>query len=282
MRAIEKVPNVRLRLSSRPENVLLVRQALRGLGEATGVDEIELNDISTAVTEACNNVVSHAYGSETGPLEVDVCVRDRCLEVRVRDHGVGIGDAAAEPGEQFAVGGIGLPVMRALADRVHFEQTAGGGTEVLMRFPPSDKLADLEPPLDTECFELAPAALRKPEDAMSVAVGPAAIARIVLRRVLAALAVRAHFSAARVTETQRLGEELVAHLVGSSERNRLSAGVDIAPRNLKLTVGPLREGSSVDGLAPLLDRLAARHHVERSDSAEVLAVQLVEPAREPS
>ena len=73
MATIAAAPYVRLRLSSRPENVLIVRQALRGLSEALGLDEIELNDISTAVTEACNNVVSHAYGElEGGVLEVQI------------------------------------------------------------------------------------------------------------------------------------------------------------------------------------------------------------------
>ena len=66
-------PNVRLSLSNRAENVLLVRQALSGLAEAVGLDPIALNDVSTAVTEACNNVVLHAYGGGEGPLEVELC-----------------------------------------------------------------------------------------------------------------------------------------------------------------------------------------------------------------
>lgn len=278
MAAIAAVPHVRLRLSSRPENVLLVRQALRGLAEAVTLDEIELNDLSTAVTEACNNVVTHAYGEGSGSLEVEISASGEVLEVLVRDLGIGIGDAAEEAPDESVEGGIGLPVMRALAQEVSFEEPQGGGTVVRMLFE-SAKVAALEPPLDHERFELAPGEQDHPHDAMSIAVGPARLARPVLRRVMAALAVRAHFSAERVTETQRLAEELVAHLVGSSQRNRLTAGVTVTPRTLDLTVGPLREGSSVDGLAPLLELLAASHEVVSADSEEVLAVQLVEPAR---
>lgn len=276
MATIAAAPYVRLRLSSRPENVLIVRQALRGLSEALGLDEIELNDISTAVTEACNNVVSHAYGElEGGVLEVQIDASRDQLEVLVRDHGVGIGEAAFQPRDEEAAGGIGLPVMRALAQRVGFDVTPGGGTEVRMSFA-SDKVDALGPPLDGECFEITPSLEGPPQEEMSIAVGPASLARPVLGRVLSALAARARFSSERLGEIQQLAEELVAHLVGSSQRNRLTAGVSILPRNLDLIVGPLREGSSVDGLAPLLERLAASHEVQRSESAEVLAVRLVE------
>jgi serine/threonine-protein kinase RsbW len=274
--AISRVSNVRLRVFSQPENVLLVRQALRGLAETVDLDEIELNDITTAVTEACNNVVSHAYGEHTGSLEVEISGIDDSLEVLVRDHGVGIGDAADESDfaqDEQVEGGIGLPVMRALADRLSFEEAPGGGTEVRMVFS-LDKLAGLEAALDSEHVGAVPTA----HDAISISVGPARLARPVLRRVLSAVAARARFSSARVTETQRLADGLVAHLVGSGEENRLTTGVSIAHRNLELTVGPLREGSSVDGLAPLLKQLDATHQVdERSDGAEILAVRLVEP-----
>lgn len=257
---------------------MLVRQALRGVAETIALDEVELNDISTAVTEACNNVVSHAYGDELGSMEVQLRVEEQALEVLVRDGGVGIGMAAYEPAQEDVEGGIGLPVIRALATRASFVEPPEGGTEVGMLFM-TPEAQPLEAPVDLERFELVPALPASVQDAMSISVGPAALARPVLRRVLAALAARALFSVERIGETQRLAEELVAHLVGSSERNRLTAGVDLAPREVLLTVGPLREGSSVDGLAPFLDRLAASHHVERADSAEVLAVRLVEEPR---
>ncbi|HEX9481911.1 MAG TPA: ATP-binding protein, partial [Solirubrobacteraceae bacterium] len=90
-------PNVRLKLSNRAENVLLVRQALSGLAEAVGLDPIALNDVSTAVTEACNNVVLHAYNGGEGALEVDLSTTSTGLDATVRDHGSGI-----KPGVQAA------------------------------------------------------------------------------------------------------------------------------------------------------------------------------------
>ena len=54
----------------------IVRHAIGALGEATRLDAQTLSDIRLAVTEACTNVVVHAYpdGSE-GPLEVLATLR---------------------------------------------------------------------------------------------------------------------------------------------------------------------------------------------------------------
>ena len=83
-------PNVRLKISNRSENVLLVREVLTGVAETIELDSSDLYDIRTAVTEACNNVVLHAYEGQEGPLEVDLRVPADAVEVIVRDHGVGI------------------------------------------------------------------------------------------------------------------------------------------------------------------------------------------------
>ena len=66
--AAERSPHA----SNKPENVLLVREMLTGVAETVDLDGSDLNDIRTAVTEACNNVVLHAYQGDEGPLEVEV------------------------------------------------------------------------------------------------------------------------------------------------------------------------------------------------------------------
>ena len=50
---------------------MVVRQAVAGLGEALGLPSSRIADLKTVVTEACNNVVVHAYGDEPGPLLVN-------------------------------------------------------------------------------------------------------------------------------------------------------------------------------------------------------------------
>ena len=55
---------------ARAENVIVVRQAVAGLGEALGLTDQRVDDLKTVVSEACNNVVLHAYEGEPGPLDV--------------------------------------------------------------------------------------------------------------------------------------------------------------------------------------------------------------------
>ena len=72
-------------------NVPLIRHALAGLAEALEMEPTEIADLKTVVTEACMNVVVHAYeDDETGPLEVAAWPRGRVLVVSVRDYGAGI------------------------------------------------------------------------------------------------------------------------------------------------------------------------------------------------
>jgi serine/threonine-protein kinase RsbW len=276
-------PNVRLRLSNRAENVLLVRQALSGLAETIGLDAIALNDISTAVTEACNNVVLHAYGGAEGEMEVDLGLVPGGLDVSVRDSGLGIlpGLEAVED----EASGIGLPVIRALCESVEFRDLAGKGTEVAMHFE-----LDHDFPLDTSPggggAELEAVEPGTPGDLTMVTVAPTSIARTVIPRVLSTLAARAYFSTDRISDTQLLADALVAHTDGAISSSHLSVGVSVAPRRMELRIGPLQSGrasalvenAKINGLGQVLERLTDGHAVSATGTAsgEMLDVRLAQ------
>ena len=59
-------PDLELKLPARAENVAVVRHAFGGFSEVLDVDEQTLSDIKLAVTEACTNVVIHAYDESRG------------------------------------------------------------------------------------------------------------------------------------------------------------------------------------------------------------------------
>jgi anti-sigma regulatory factor (Ser/Thr protein kinase) len=270
-------PNVRLDLLNRAENVLLVRETLTGVAEATGLDGSDLNDVRTAVTEACNNVVLHAYAGEEGPLEVEIAVDPRRLGVTVRDHGVGIhGGAAPSEGEP----GIGIPVIQALSDEVDFTEPPGGGTEVRMEFS-ARGLRGLEPPARREAE-----AFPEPGDVTTafVSIAPAELARAVVPRVLCALAARAQFSTDRISDSQLLADALVAHASDSLRDGYLSIAVNVEPRDIELRVGPLAAGraerlvldSDMEGLGRVLEKLADSHGVTTSDAHDTLTLQLLD------
>ncbi len=275
-------PNVLLKLSNRAENVLLVRQALSGLAEAVELDPVELNDISTAVTEACNNVVLHAYDGDEGPLEVEFCVSESGLEVAVRDHGGGLRPGAKS--EEEISGGIGLPVIQALADSVDFAEVAGGGTLVGMHFSTSRPNA-LEQPSQEDVAGHPVEEIGGSSDRTVMTVAPASLAGSVLPRVLATLAARAYFSTDRISDAQSLADRLIAHLDASASCDGLTFTIAVMGRTLELAFGPLRSGradrlfteSAQDGLTPVLERLAVEHNVAPSGSAEMLALQIAQP-----
>jgi serine/threonine-protein kinase RsbW len=274
-----ETPNVCLNLSNRAENVLVVRQALTGVGETLGLDAIETNDLNTAVTEACNNVVLHAYDGEEGPLEVEVYALTGALAVIVRDHGRGIRPRSA--GDEEFHPGIGLPVIQALARRVQFRDLSQGGTEVRMEF--AAQSARETEPLDGNGWEGPAGSSSELANTVEMTLAPSSFARSVLPRVLSALAARAHFSTDRISDVQLVADSIVANAPESISGSHLGVAVTLTPRNLELRIGPLRTGyasrligSDTDGLGPVIERLTDHHRVASEDSAETLALRLAE------
>lgn len=123
-------PDLELKLPARAENVAVVRHAFGGLAEALDVDEQALADIKLAITEACTNVVIHAYDERVaGAIEVDASVDDRLLTVVIRDRGRGILPRPDSPGL-----GLGLPLIATLAESLELGSDGAELTEVRMTF----------------------------------------------------------------------------------------------------------------------------------------------------
>jgi serine/threonine-protein kinase RsbW len=121
--------DVQLTLPARAENVAVVRHALGGLGEALELDPQILSDVKLAVTEACTNVVVHAYGEDDGPMEVAASVDGAVLRITVRDEGIGILPRPDSPGL-----GLGLPLIATLTESLELGRATDDRTEVAMVF----------------------------------------------------------------------------------------------------------------------------------------------------
>jgi serine/threonine-protein kinase RsbW len=123
-------PDLVLTLPARAENVAVVRHAFGGLGDVMDVTDQTLSDIKLAVTEACTNVVVHAYpGGEDGPLGVRATVDEATLTVVVSDQGRGILPRPDSPGL-----GLGLPLIATLAESLELGTGPDDETEVRMTF----------------------------------------------------------------------------------------------------------------------------------------------------
>jgi anti-sigma regulatory factor (Ser/Thr protein kinase) len=124
-------PAVRLELPALAENVAVVRQAVAGVASALGVEDPLLADLKMAVSEACANVVLHAYDEGRGAMEIEFQPDHALLTVVVRDRGRGVHPRLDLDGTSL---GLGLPLMAALCDEVEVRHGNGSGTEVRLAF----------------------------------------------------------------------------------------------------------------------------------------------------
>jgi serine/threonine-protein kinase RsbW len=267
-------PNVQLALPSRAENVVLVREALAGLAESVAFGNA-LDDVKAAVSEACNNVVVHAYPGGVGPMEVDVRILAGELEVLVRDFGVGTAHRAVD--DEAPGRGIGLAVVEALAARVDLRAHPGDGVEIEMAF---------EIPDPGEFTDSARTLPERPQptvigaSSVRLSIIPSALAGPILNRLVAALGARVGFSLDRLSDAQLVSDALGARIESVLDGGLVAVGVDALERAVALRVGRLRSGgaaallagSAVGELGPLIERLADELEVTEDDGTEVLSL----------
>jgi serine/threonine-protein kinase RsbW len=123
-------PDMQIAIPARAENIAVVRHAFGALEDAYALDAQILADIRLAVTEACTNVVVHAYPDGTeGPMEILATLLGDELTVVVRDEGRGIGPRPDSPGL-----GLGLPLIASLTESVQLGRDDEERTEVRMTF----------------------------------------------------------------------------------------------------------------------------------------------------
>jgi serine/threonine-protein kinase RsbW len=121
--------DITLTLPARPENIALVRHMIAALGAAIQLPEGTVDDMRLAVTEACTNVVRHAYSPHDGRIEVVIRRDGEAINVIVSDEGRGLG---ASP--DVAGPGLGLSLIAALADRLEIDHAPQKGSRLLMAF----------------------------------------------------------------------------------------------------------------------------------------------------
>lgn len=229
---------VKLELDSRPESLVLVRGMLVGVADLLGFDPELLRNLKIGVSEACNNVVLHAYDGEPGPLAVGLEIAPDGVEAMVRDWGRGIRTVARSDDRIH----VGLAVISALADRAQFVRAPDGGTEVRMAFTGRRGIHALEPAPDSEAGE--PVAVELSGDAIAT-LSPAGLLAGVLARVATALAAHAHFSLDRFCDVYLVTDAVAAYAEASAVGDRLNFAIAARNRRLELTVGPFRAGSGL-------------------------------------
>ncbi len=121
--------DVRLTVPARPENVAVVRHVMGAFADAYAIPSETMEDVRLAVTEACTNVVRHAYDHGDGQIDVHVRPLPDRLEVTVADTGRGMAPSTDREGP-----GFGLPMMATLADTLEIDRTVDSGSRIAMSF----------------------------------------------------------------------------------------------------------------------------------------------------
>jgi serine/threonine-protein kinase RsbW len=256
----------------------LVRGMLGGVAELLQLDPELLDDLKTAVSEACNNVVMHAYEGASGPLCICISTDEDGLVVIVRDQGRGIPVLAPSDDR---LQGVGIPIMRALAQQTAFRPCDGGGTEVWLKFAaerdgrPLYKVPDSAIPEDGWSERLDADAI--------VSLSPVTFVGGVLGRLARAMAARARFSLDRFSDVYLVTDAVAAHAARAASEARLGFGLSTDTRRLEMVIGPLRPGASSDltGGSPddvgsALRLLSDELEVRRDNGAEILHIVMLD------
>jgi serine/threonine-protein kinase RsbW len=116
-----------IRVKAETAQLAKVRDFVEEVAIDASIDVERMFDLKVAVSEACANAVEHA-GCCEDLLEIAARVHDQRLTFVVTDSGLFHPPVQPRPTHQNR--GLGLPLMVALMDEVHFARVPGGGTTV--------------------------------------------------------------------------------------------------------------------------------------------------------
>ena len=123
--------DLHLHVAADPGRVAEIRRGIRTAAAGHGIVEPLLGDVCLAVTEACANVVRHAYRDApgAGPMIVEAYREQRDFVVTVSDAGSGIAPRADSGGL-----GLGLALIARTTRRMEITSNEPAGSTVLMAF----------------------------------------------------------------------------------------------------------------------------------------------------
>jgi serine/threonine-protein kinase RsbW len=258
-------------LPARAENVAVVRHALAGLAERLGMEEAGIADLKTVVTEACMNVVVHAYpDEESGLLAVEGTEEEGGLTVVVRDFGQGI---QPRPEANRPSLRIGLTLIAALSASFEIKGGVDRGTEIRMHLP-------LEARDESAEREQASQAASVGDGETAMRVGPPHLVGPILSCALGALAARREITVDRLSDAMLLSDAISARAPEGFTDGHVSLSLADRPEGVRLRVGPMKSGAAEQLRASLdlpevggsLATLADELRIEHGDEGEFLVV----------
>jgi serine/threonine-protein kinase RsbW len=121
---------IRLSIPAKPEYITLCRLAFTGLARVRSFPDELVADMKLALTEACSNSVRHAYGGDAGKVDISYELQADRLIVEVCDEGSGFDLVEDEESDELTEGGLGIAIIRSIADELDIERRESGGSRL--------------------------------------------------------------------------------------------------------------------------------------------------------
>jgi serine/threonine-protein kinase RsbW len=133
--ALAFAKELRVTLLAEPRTVKYIRDTVETFCRALSLRESEINDIKIAVSEACTNVVLHAYEHRCGRVKVIVQASTDKLLFHIKDEGRGFSRRIRARSSLASLiprngnlkpGGLGIHLMSNLVDKVCYHPLRKG------------------------------------------------------------------------------------------------------------------------------------------------------------
>ena len=125
---VDGTRSIHLRIPAKAEYITLCRLALTGLAQLRDISDDTMADLKLALTEAVSNSVRHAYGAEgDGHVDITYELQPDRLRIQVVDDGNGFDpdEAPALVGDELSEGGLGISIIRTIADEFEIDSKVG-------------------------------------------------------------------------------------------------------------------------------------------------------------
>jgi serine/threonine-protein kinase RsbW len=116
----------------------IAMECAASMAKKMGFTEDRIEDLKTAVAEACLNAMEHGNKMDTSTkVGITLTVEESRLQVTVKDEGKGVGEIVSPSIERKIEGkdktrGWGIYLIKSLMDEVKFEPSPEGGNVIKM------------------------------------------------------------------------------------------------------------------------------------------------------
>ncbi|HDR4483403.1 anti-sigma B factor RsbW [Bacillus sp. AF62] len=132
---MERFEKIEMKIPAKAEYVAIIRLTMAGVANRMGFAYDDIEDMKIAISEACTNIVQHAYKEDVGEIAIVFGLYENRLEIMVVDNGVSfdfnnlkrkVGPYdISKPVEHLPENGLGLYLINTLMDDIQIMHDEG-------------------------------------------------------------------------------------------------------------------------------------------------------------